>query len=92
MWLEFKLSLVFILPNLIAYPSNIGKIVKQTDANDHTTTSVYDLQGHLTDSYDALGTSPVTPVGWALPTINPLRSNNFGLFSRSTWLNRSLLI
>ncbi len=60
MWLEFKLSLVFILPNLIAYPSNIGKIVKQTDANDHTTTSVYDLHGHLTDSYDALGTSHKT--------------------------------
>jgi YD repeat-containing protein len=56
MWLEFKLSLVFILPNPIAIsPTNIGKIIKQTDANNHTTTSVYDIQGHLTDSYDAIG-------------------------------------
>ena len=36
-------------------PTNVGYIVKQTDANNHSTLDVYDLQGHLTDTYDALG-------------------------------------
>jgi RHS repeat-associated protein len=39
------------LPTIID-TTNIGKIVKQIDANNHSTLSVYDLQGRLTDTYD----------------------------------------
>jgi RHS repeat-associated protein len=41
------------LPTIID-TTNIGKIVKQIDANNHSTLSVYDLQGHLTDTYDGI--------------------------------------
>jgi RHS repeat-associated protein len=48
------LSLALELPTIID-PTNVGKTVKTIDANGHSTLSVYDLQGHLTDTYDGIG-------------------------------------
>jgi RHS repeat-associated protein len=45
-------AILLELPNANIDLNSVGKIVKTTDANGHSSLSVYDLQGRLTDTYD----------------------------------------
>jgi YD repeat-containing protein len=46
-------AILLELPTTIIDPDLVGKIVKSIDANGYSTLTVYDLQGRLTDTYDA---------------------------------------
>ena len=49
------LTAIALAAPAVISPINIGKIVRTIDANNNATTSVYDILGRLTDTYDAIG-------------------------------------